>query len=198
MSLRSALLRSAAPLAAVALLAAPALAGPPWISVEIPANPHMREARGALLLARAYHHSSERAFRVTGVAEGLVDGERVSLPLTLVPTGTAGVYAVPRPELEDGRWVVVLTLQAGEDSGATALVTLDADGEVSGVRVPTGGTVEGFTIPRPATEAEIEALLRGDGLADLDTDGPGAAPLAAAAGLAAIALALPLARRRRP
>lgn len=190
--------RVGAALAALLFFAAPALAGPPWISVEIPANPHMREARGALLLVRAYHHSSERAFRVTGVARGRVDGERVSVPLTLSPTGRAGVYAVARPDLAEGRWVLVLNLHSGGDTDATALVTLDAGGEVSGVRVPTSERrIEGFTIPRPASDAEIEALLSGDGLADVDPDGPGGGPLAAAAGLAALAIAIPLARRRR-
>lgn len=196
MSSRSAVLRASAPLAAALLvLAAPALAGPPWISVEIPANPHMREARGALLLVRAYHHDSERAFRVTGFAEGRVGGERVSVPLDLSPTGQAGIYALPRPDLAEGRWVLVLSLDSGGNAAATALVTLDGDGEVSGVRVPTRERrIEGFTIPRPASEAEIEALLAAD---TSDGDAPGAAPLAAVAGLAALALAVPLAHRRR-
>lgn len=183
--------------ALVFVLARPAPAGPPWISIEVPANPHLRESRGALLLVRAYHHDLARAYRVTGVAEGLVDGARRSVPLTLASTGTAGVYAVDRPDLDAGRWILVLTLDAGSGGDATALVTLNGDGEVSGVRVPTRGPVDGFTIPRPATEAEIEALLRGDGLAGLDVDGPGAAPLAAVAALAGLALAVPLTRRRR-
>lgn len=185
------------PVSALALallfgLAATAAAGPPWISVEVPANPNMRESRGAMLLVRAYHHAEERAFRVTGVAEGVVDGERVSLPLALRPTSKAGVYAVPRPDLETGRWVLVLTLEGG-DTDATALVTLDRAGEVAGVRVPVRGQVEGFTIPRAATDAEVEALLDDEGLADRG----GAGPLAAAAGLVALAIAWPWARRRR-
>lgn len=195
MSLRAPFAPSLAALV-LALLAGPvatAEAGPPWISVEIPANPNLREARGALLLVRAYHHGTERAYRVTGVAEGVVDGERVSLPLTLSTTKTAGVYAVARPDLDPGRWVLVLTLEGG-DSDATALVTLDRAGRVAGVDVPIRGRVEGFTFPRAATDAEVEALLSGDGIADRGERG--AAPLAAAVGLAALGIAVPLARRR--
>ena len=43
--------------ACAALFAAPALAkGPPWISIELPANPYDQTMRGAFLLVHAFHH----------------------------------------------------------------------------------------------------------------------------------------------
>ncbi|MDX1660541.1 MAG: hypothetical protein R3326_02010 [Gemmatimonadota bacterium] len=188
-------LRAGAVAAALSLLVTgSALAGPPWISVEIPANPNMREARGALVLVRAYHHDATRAYRVTGVAEGIVEGERRSVPLRVGATSQAGLYTVAPPTLETGRWILVLTLEGG-DTDASALVKLTDGGEVSGVRVPVDRKVEGFTVPRRATEAEIEAMLReGELVTDSRTSG---APLAATVGLLALAVGIPILRSRR-
>ncbi|HUP00419.1 MAG TPA: hypothetical protein VM737_02735 [Gemmatimonadota bacterium] len=161
------------------LLTAPVLAGPPWISIEIPANPHDRATRGALLVVHAYHHGDNVAYPLTGTAEGLVDGKRVSLPLSITRTGSAGVYAVAPPDLPAGSWILVLRLAAGEGSGATALVRLDGRGEIAGVRVPSDSR-EGWTIPRPVTGGEIDDLLQRGGLAS--TDGPSASALAAGFG----------------
>lgn len=177
------------------VLAGAALAGPPWISVEIPANPNLREARGASFLVRAYHHDLARAYRVTGVAEGMVDGQRRSVPLEVAATGTAGLYAVALPDLDAGRWVLVLTLEAG-DTDATALVSLGAGGEIAGVRVPTGGVIDGFTFPREVTDAEVEALLRDGDVAGIEPDPAAAAPLAAALGLLALVIGVPILRSR--
>ena len=177
-------------LAAVAslCLAASAAAGPPWISVEIPANPHDRSTRGALLVVRAYHHGTGTAYRVTGVAEGIVDGRRVSVPLEVARTAAAGVYAVGRPELEAGRWVLVLKLGDGNAS-ATALVPLDSAGEVAGARVPSRRSADGWTIPREVSEADVEAALRGERMA-ADGEGGAAKMAMAALGLAALGMGL--------
>ena len=49
--------------AALTLLATtPAFAGPPWISIEIPANPYNSTTRGAFCLVRVYHHG-DAAYR---------------------------------------------------------------------------------------------------------------------------------------
>ena len=52
--------RAAMIAAALVTLAAPALAGPPWISVEHPSNPHHPSTRGAAFLVRAYHHGGPK------------------------------------------------------------------------------------------------------------------------------------------
>src|SRR5690606_32789668 len=76
---------------------ATAHAGPPWIAIELPANPHHASTRDATLLVRAYHHSTLLNAPVHGTAEGIVDGRRVSLPLELTATNQPGVYAVRTP-----------------------------------------------------------------------------------------------------
>ena len=178
----SSLFRAGLALALGLVLATPLLAGPPWISIEIPANPHDRATRGALLVVHAYHHGENVAYPLTGRAEGLVDGKRVSRPLSIARTGAAGVYAVASPDLADGRWILVLKLEAGE-SGATALVRLDDRGEIAGVRVPSHAR-GGWTVPRPVTEREIDDLLQRGELASAG----GASASALAAGFGATIL----------
>lgn len=151
--------RRAAGLAAVLLLTltASAVAGPPWLSIELPANPYDRLTRGAIALVRTYHHEGAIQLQVRGTAEGLVDGERVSLPLELVPAGGTGVYAL-RVELpERGAWLLVVRGGA-EGSEVTAIVDVGPDGTVRAVDVPTRG--DNPPIPREVTGQEIDARLR--------------------------------------
>ena len=61
---------------ASAAVTAPALGGPPWISIELPVNPYDQSMRGAFLLVHAFHHGTPMGFIVTGTAEGIVNGER--------------------------------------------------------------------------------------------------------------------------
>ena len=129
--MRGASHRSAmATLVGVALLVAatPVLAGPPWISVEYPSNPHHPSTRDAAFLIRLYHHSDAIEVPVTGRAEGTVRGQRRSVPVQVKPTAFAGLYAVSGLPKESGAWVVVITMKQGE-SPATALITLGQDGE---------------------------------------------------------------------
>lgn len=178
--------------AGIAIAAGGAHAGPPWISVEYPVNPHHADTRGAFLVLHTYHHGDHRAHPVTGRAEGLVDGRRRSVPVRIVPLEGAGRYAVRWDAPEDGSWVLVLDLDLGRNDGASALVGTRR-GELASVRVPTTRQ-EGWVVPRRATAADIEAALRTQVAGD-------AAPTRTLAGLAApLALALlagVVLRRRR-
>jgi hypothetical protein len=179
-------------------ISAPAHAGPPWISVELPANPHHASTRSASLMVRAYHHSTAIVVPITGVAEGIVDGRRVSLPLDIAATNQTGVYAVRTPLPKGGTWILALTLEQSEDATATALVTVNAAGRIVGVDVPTNGR-DGWSVPRKVQKSEIESALRAAhiafGGAPVDTGAPSfayALPLLLAGGLVAA-----LSRRRR-
>jgi len=147
-------------LALLSLLAAtPALAGPPWISVETPANPYMQGGRDALCLIRVYHHGDPAYTPLTASAEGLVGNERRSVPLTLVSTGQAGVYAVKYSPEAAGTWMVVV--RVGEDKdhgGATVVVSLDRSGAVSRAQVPTRRDGQ-HVIPLRVTRADIDRML---------------------------------------
>lgn len=144
-----------------ALAATPRLAhaGPPWISIELPANPFDAASRGAFLLVHAFHHGQEVAFPLSGTAEGLVKGERRSIPLRFERTSRSGVYALKKQWGDEGEWTLVLTVSQGKDDVAQALVQISGGGETVSVKVPT--RQEGnWTIPRRITVAEIEGSLR--------------------------------------
>jgi len=137
------------------VLAAPALACPPSIAVERPAHAAASEDSGAFVLVRAFQGCHAGTIAVSGTAVGLVDGERRSIPLRLLPTATADVYAVRRQWPSEGVWVLRLTVTVG-DGHATALVGIGASGEVATVRQPAR---DGRAI-RDLTDADVTAMLR--------------------------------------
>ena len=143
-----------------AVLATSAQAGPPWISVEYPANPHHASTRGASMLVRAYHHSDGINVPMRAIAEGIVDGKRVSMKVELDATAFAGVYALRSALPKGGTWVLAFTLQEGKESSATALVSVDARGRIMNVDVPSERTKDGWTVPRSVGKTDIEAALR--------------------------------------
>jgi len=101
--------------------------GPPWLSVEMPANPLDPATRGAAFVVRTYRHSRPEATPLTGTAEGLVDGERRSVSLTFRPTGQPGVFAVDQSWPETGAWVLAIStgervhmlIEMGDGGGVT-------------------------------------------------------------------------------
>ena len=143
-----------------ATITAAAHAGPPWISIEYPANPHHASTRGAAFLVRAYHHSQSINVPLRGVAEGIVDGKRTSHQLDITATNLPGVYAVRTPLPKQGTWLLALTLTEGKDAHATALVSVDRSGRIVAVDVPSDQSRDGWVIPRAVTEQEIESRLR--------------------------------------
>jgi hypothetical protein len=147
------------PLAVAVLLAAavatPAAAHPPWVSIELPANPYDGPSREAYLIVHAYPGPAATHVTVTGTAEGIVNGERRTIRLDLVPVGANGRYAVRKVWPDQGVWVLRFTLDKG-DAVATALVGIGGKGEVSFVHVPTGP--RGY--PRAVADAEISQMLR--------------------------------------
>src|SRR3989454_9195200 len=141
------------------LLAAPALAGPPWISIELPANPYDQATRGAFLLVHAFHHGQPVAYLLTGTAEGIVNGERRSIKLEFSETARDGVYALKRMWPTDGVWTLVIKANQGPDDAATAVIELGPDGEVASIRVPVIQRGQ-WTVPAPVSLGEIDAALK--------------------------------------
>lgn len=134
-------------------------AGPPWISIEYPANPLDPSTRGAYLLVHAFHHQTPMESEVSGTAEGLVGSERKSIALRFEKTGRTGVYALRKQWGDDGVWSLLISVGQHEMDPAQALVELGADGGISSVRVPTTRQRE-WTIPRRITSQEIEQSLQ--------------------------------------
>ena len=85
---------------------------------------------------------------ITGRAEGVVNGQRRSIPLELTPTGKAGNYAVRRQWPAEGKWVLVFSATAGELQTHT-FVEFGPDGQLR----------PRLTM-RPVAAEEIEAALR--------------------------------------
>ncbi len=144
-------------LLALPILAAPLHAGPPWISIELPANPLNPTTRGMFLLVRSYHHGDTMQMPVTGSATGLVEGKRQTLRLTFERTNMPGVYALRKTWPSDGAWV--LAMNVGGKEGPTALVGIGADGRVHSVDVPTRSEGRN-TWGREVTEKDIEEALK--------------------------------------
>lgn len=175
-----------------------AAAGPPWIAIEYPANPHDPETRDALVVVRTYHHERAVAGEMSAHALGTVDGRRVTVPLEVRATSRPGVYAI-RGALP-GAGASVLTVTRGAGSGiATALVAMNHEGEILSVSVPHRTEESGrWVVPRAPTADEVEILLRTASAMD---DAASSARLAAGAGAALLLLlAVPsgawIARRR--
>lgn len=141
-------------------MASAAHAGPPWISIELPANPHHASTRNATLLVRAYHHSASLNAPLTGTAEGIVDGRRVSLPLELRGTNQPGVFALTTPLPKGGTWIMAITVAESKTATATALVTVDQRGRIVAVDVPSTRTRDGWMVPRRVDAGDVEAALR--------------------------------------
>jgi hypothetical protein len=158
--------------------ATPAHAGPPWISIELPANPLDRTTRGAFLLVHTFHHETSLRQLLEGRAEGLVNGKRQTITLTFTDTSRDYVRALRRTWPSEGVWVLVITT-GGADHGATALVGVGTDGQVHSVQVPTK-MQDNWTIPQPVTPADINALL--SRMAAADTGNPSPDGLALALG----------------
>jgi hypothetical protein len=127
----------------------PALAGPPWITVEVRPN------GPGFVLFHTFHHGTPAAMALQGTAEGLVDGRRLSVPLRFERADADNAFAVPKNWPEGGVWVLNVASN-GEHGGAGAVVGVDRTGAAAFVRFPR--TVTGTS--RAATHGEIEAMLR--------------------------------------
>jgi hypothetical protein len=110
----------------------PAAVGPPWISLEIPANPLDPTTRDAALVIHAFHHATPAGVPLTATAEGLVNGERRSVELELGETSRGSVYAVTQQWPSEGYWVLAIT--GGAHSDVSLLVELGPDGGVTAER----------------------------------------------------------------
>jgi len=136
-----------------------AIAGPPWISIEYPPNRLNRETRGALAMVRIYHHENAGQFPVAGTAEGIVEGERVSIPLKFTAVGSEGVWAVWGGVPKEGNWVLAIHGTDGVSKTEVSILAALADGnqEISFVKVPRS---RGGNWPRAASDRDVESMLR--------------------------------------
>ena len=133
--------------------------GPPWISIEYPPSPYDRTTRDAFLLVHAFHHGTPADYPVAGTAEGIVGGQRRSVPLEFSRTSRTGAYALRKQWPSEGVWTLVISVRQGTDDLATALVEVGPRGDVASVKVPTEQR-DGWQIPKRVSMREVDAALR--------------------------------------
>ena len=125
--------------------------GGPWISIETPVNPYDASTRGSVFVVHTFHHAVPTDMQLEGRAEGLVDGNRRTVPLTLSKGAQAGSYGVRNQWGTKGTWSVLLTAtQPAPKVSIQAVVDLGADGTVARVTLPQ----------RMQTTADIDRSLR--------------------------------------
>jgi hypothetical protein len=127
---------------------------PPWLSIESPVNPWDPSSRDvAFYVHTMLREGVPSVSDVTGTAYGLVSGARRTVPLQFGATGRPGVFSVRRSWPAEGSWVLRVSLLT-----TTALLTLDREGNVASVRIPTERT-RGGVIPREVAQREIDSAL---------------------------------------
>jgi hypothetical protein len=107
---------------------------------------------GAAFAVRLEECGAADQVQISGVAEGIVDGEHTTATVTVFDAGTRGVYIVGVDgDQRRGAWVASITASCGS-AKAGAIVPLG----------PQGFVREGIkTLPRAATKAEIDSVLKG-------------------------------------
>jgi hypothetical protein len=147
-------------LAVTLATATPAVAGPPWLTLEFRPSTF-----AGFVMIRTFHHGTPQAVPLTGTAEGLVDGQRRSVPLAFSLAEEPNVYSVAANWGREGVWVLNIAA-AGDHIGAGAVVGIDRNGEPAFARFPRSA----IGASRAATPREVDAMLRA-----LDANAPPAA-----------------------
>lgn len=141
-------------LAAAASSSTRVLRWPPWLSIESPVNPWDPASRGVAFYVRTMlREGVPNASELTGTAYGLVDGKRQTVPLEFGTTNRPGVFSVRRSWTAEGAWVLRISLMT-----TSALLTLDREGNVASVRIPTE-RVHDDVLPRQVAQREIDSTL---------------------------------------
>jgi hypothetical protein len=89
-------------------IAAPVFAGAFVLEIGNPANNPEAKAKQAVLVARITACHSPEKTAISATAEGIVDGNRRSIPLKIVPLSKPGTFAVTREWPEQGVWAVMM------------------------------------------------------------------------------------------
>jgi hypothetical protein len=124
------------------------------IAVGNPIAANMPKMKSAAFAVRLENCASEKR-SIEGTAEGLVNGERKSAPLTFIAAETPGAYLVMQtwPDRSGGQWVMAMHASCG-DARAGAIVPVNAQGIVR--------ESSKFLSHMP-TKAEIETALKEKG-----------------------------------
>lgn len=153
-------IKTATSLSFVALLALSftALAGGFQLSVEAPRS-NDPEMQDAALVIRTFGCQVPADANVSATAEGIVRGQRQSLPLELRATST-GVYTIRQQWPSEGRWVISIS---GHYHGITSSLLVDTgrDGKVEAEFLKEEKQSRVRRAARKFTPSEIVDALKG-------------------------------------
>ena len=141
----------------VAALSIASLVGPPHITVRAITTP----AGVTSFELDVEHHTRPEDLTVTGRAEGVRDGRRVSVPLTITHRAT-GKFSVSRQWDASTPWVLVFSAEQGPNGThgvVEAVVSLDAKGTVKSIEYTTPGFVNGTGVPTRLPREKVDAAL---------------------------------------
>lgn len=131
------------------------------LSVETPSAGSTHQLKDAVLFVRTFGCYKPTDAALSATAEGIVNGQRRSLPLELVYDST-GVYALKQQWPSEGSWVLAIT---GEYRSiiSTLIVDLGPKGKVhSDTRLEAGSRkgTHALIMQRKPTTAEIDSALK--------------------------------------
>ncbi len=142
-------------------IALPAFAGGFQLSVETPNGSGDPKLKDVVLITRTYGCHQPADAKLSATAEGLINGNRKSVPLELRSIGS-GVYALKQQWPSEGTWVLALT---GAYNGMTSsvMVELGPNGKVlAGTRLEEGNLkgVHAKGARRAWVAEDIDSALR--------------------------------------
>lgn len=148
-------IKSAGPVCLMALAAvclAATTAGGFQLRVEVP-----QDDSEAVLLVRTYGCNKPENAKISGTAEGFVEGRRVSVPVKLENIAR-GVYAVEQQWTDGGAWVLAFS---GTYRGhhTSTLVALDDEGRVAVKKTARGPELDVRIMPRKLSSNDIDKAL---------------------------------------
>ena len=137
---------------ALLCLTAATTAGGFQLRVDVP-----QDDSDAVLLVRTYGCNQPENAKVSGTAEGFVDGKRVSVPVRMKNIAR-GVYAVKKQWTDGGAWVLAFS---GTYRGrhTSTLVTLNAEGRVAVKKTTRGPELDVRYMPRKLSSNDIDKAL---------------------------------------
>jgi len=119
-------------------LAGAAQGGGIQMSAERVEAPFPRNTNGTVLYVNTFECGRAHDFKLEATAEGIVGGERSSIPLAVTSAGREGRFSIARQWPLEGEWLLIVTTEAWNHT-ANLVVRL----ELNGGFVPSAGAKDG-------------------------------------------------------
>jgi len=128
--------------AVLGTVAASAWAGGQQVKAEAGAD-------GKSVVVRTYRCGTPSSFKVVGTAEGVVNGARKTIPLTIARASEEGVFTVERQWPAEGRWALVFSVEGSH--AVSTIAELEPGAEIRVAR-------QKASYEKP-TAADVHAVL---------------------------------------